>query len=201
LRQLQNGESGGKTKLNSPGCEKEDGMSKKKLAGIIAGSIAGIIIIIITIAALAARPPEGWEIYRHEDYRFQFYYPEGWEETFLPPAVVVLAEPLPGAFQHNINVIVEPTTLTLELYAFASRQLMENMGFVILTESYLTVNNRRGHEWLFTKEWPWGTTKARQVVFVADGKAYILTLTALVQTYDDYAAIFDTIVESFVIQD
>ncbi len=177
-------------------------MSKKKLAGIIAVCAIAIIVIIVLFSTKpwdGPGRPEGWETYNNVEYGFQFNYPETWGEVSFPGSVVAIAEPLSGTFRHNINVVVEPTSLTLEQYIVATRQLMVNLGCVISSEDYLTVSGRRGHEWIMTMEWLAPATKQRQLIFVANGNAHILTCSALPETYNSYSDTFDTIAESFVV--
>jgi hypothetical protein len=144
--------------------------------------------------------PNGWETYNNEEYEFQFYYPGTWSEIAYPGATVAIGEPLSGTFQHNVNVVIEPTTLTLKQYIPATKQALENLGFTILSEDDLIVSGRSGHEWVMTKDWSTAVTKQRQVIFIANGNAYILTCSALVETYSSYTNTFDTIVKSFLIR-
>lgn len=145
-------------------------------------------------------PPEGWATYTNEEYGFQFYYPEDWSEHSQEGFVVALAGPISQDSQPRVSVVIEPTTLTLDQYVLAAKQLLEDRGFVILGEDDLIVSGRRGHEWIATFEWEWGTSKQKQVIFVASGNAYILTCTASAETYNSYSDTFDTIGESFVIR-
>jgi hypothetical protein len=144
--------------------------------------------------------PEGWQTYTNEEYGFQFYYPEDWSEASHEGFVVRLAGPISQDSQPRVSVIVEPTTLTLDQYVLTAKQLLEDQGFVILSENDLTVSGYRGHEWIITFEWEWGVTKQKQVICVANGNAYILTCTASAEKYSSYSDTFDTMAESFVVR-
>jgi len=139
-------------------------------------------------------------VYDHKlDYGFE--YPEDWE--MQTPEVVdgedvesVAMFTKPGT-PTTLIVTVKLTNLTsLEEVKEEIKEVLNKLGRTILEEREIVVNGREGYEVIYK---PIAAVKMRQVIFIANGKSYMLVCSTAEVLYDEYRDTFDNIVNSFVI--
>jgi hypothetical protein len=179
----------------------------KKLSCII-GILLAVVVVVGVFACGGAKkevegPPSGWKTYQNEEHGFSLYYPEDWEQTYAAGTTVAFASPDVDEFRENVNVVVESCgDMGLEEYVAANKQSMPQIipGARISNEKPVEVHGREGYEWILRFSTQGFDLKDKQVCFVAHGKGYVLTCTALESTYDQYADTFHEMVYSFVIE-
>jgi len=138
------------------------------------------------------------------DYKldYGFEYPEDWE-TQTPEVVdgedIESTEMFtkPGT-PTTLIVAVKLSNLTsLEEVKEEFKEGLKGLGGTILEEGEIVVNGREGYEVIYK---PIAAVKIRQVIFIANGKAYMLVCSTAEPLYDEYEKIFDHVINSFVIE-
>jgi len=138
------------------------------------------------------------------DYKldYGFEYPEDWE-TQTPEVVdgedTESAEMFtkPGTPTTLIVTIKLSNLTSLEEVKGEIKEELNKLGMTILEEREIVVNDREGYEVIYK---PIATVKMRQVIFIANGKTYMLVCSTAEPLYDEYEEIFDHVVNSFVIE-
>jgi len=137
---------------------------------------------------------------------YGFEYPGGWEfhveEGDFPDKnikkVVSFEKKIPyerGYVSVELGLIVKSATDLQEVKSEFKKGL-ERSGLPILDEATISVNNISGYDILSgTPTW-----KLRQVVFFANGMAYIFKYSSQEEFYRMYEETFDNVVNSFVIK-
>ena len=77
------------------------------------------------------------------------------------------------------------------------KEVLKGLGRTILEEREVIVNGREGYEVIYK---PIAAVKLRQVIFIANGKSYMLVCSTAELLYDEYRDTFDDIINSFVIK-
>jgi len=77
------------------------------------------------------------------------------------------------------------------------KEELNKLGMTILEEREIAVNDREGYEVICK---PIAAVKLRQVIFIANGKTYMLVCSTAEPLYDEYEGIFDHVINSFVIE-
>ena len=133
---------------------------------------------------------------------YGFEYPGGWEMEI--PKVVdgediesVAMFTKPGT-PTTLSVIVKLSNLTsLEEVKEEFREGLKGLGGTILEEREVIVNGREGYEVIYK---PIAAVKIRQVIFIANGKSYMLVCSTAEVLYDEYEETFNNVINSFVIK-
>ncbi len=173
---------------------------------LIAGSLLAVSIAFIggcTGQSSTEEPvtPGYIRVYDHE-LGYGLEYPEDWESQI--PEVVdgedvesVVMFTKPGT-PTTLIVTVKLSNLTsLEEVEEEFREALKGLGGTILEERQIVVNGRDGYEVIYK---PFPGMKMRQVIFIANGKSYMLVCSTAEVLYDEYRDTFDHIVNSFVIE-
>ncbi len=133
---------------------------------------------------------------------YGFEYPGGWEME-IPEvidgedieSVVMFTKPETPT---TLNVIVKLSNLTsLEEVKEEFREGLKGLGGTILEEREVIVNGREGYEVIYK---PIAAVKKRQVIFIANGKSYMLICSTAELLYDEYEETFSHVINSFVIE-
>ena len=133
---------------------------------------------------------------------YGFKHPEDWE-TQTP-------EVTDGEDVESTEMFTKPGTpttliVTVKLSNLTSleevkgeiKEELNKLGMTILEEREIVVNDREGYEVIYK---PIAAVKMRQVIFIANGKAYMLICSTAEPLYDEYEEIFDHVINSFVIE-
>lgn len=134
--------------------------------------------------------------YDHKlDYGFE--YPEDWESQVIEgeDVEIVVMFTKPGT-PTTLIVTVKLSNLSLEEVKEEIKEGLEGLGLTILEEREIVVNDRGGYEVIYR---PFPAVKMRQVMFIANGKSYMLVCSTAEPLYDEYEETFDHIINSFVI--
>jgi len=137
-----------------------------------------------------------------EELGYGFEYPGGWEMQI--PEVVdgedvesVVMFTKPGT-PTTLSVIVRLSNLTsLEEAKEEFKEGLRKLGSTILEEREIVVNGREGYEVIYK---PIAVVKMRQVIFLANGRAYTISYSTTEDLYDASEEIFDHVINSFVIE-
>jgi len=98
----------------------------------------------------------------------------------------------------TLIVTVKLSNLTsLEEVKEEFKEGLKGLGGTILEEREIVVNGREGYEVIYK---PIAVVKMRQVIFIAEGKSYMLVCSTAEVLYDEYRDTFDHVVNSFVIK-
>ena len=98
----------------------------------------------------------------------------------------------------DVIVTVKLSNLTsLEEVKEEIKEALNKLGRAILEEREIIVNGREGYEVIYK---PIAAVKMRQVVFIANGKTYMLVCSTAEVLYDEYRDTFDHIINSFTIR-
>ena len=133
---------------------------------------------------------------------YGFEYPEDWEMQI--PEVIdgedvksVAMFTKPGTSTTLIVTVKLSNLISLEEVKEEFREGLKGLGGTILEERQIVVNGREGYEVIYK---PIAAVKMRQVIFIANGKSYILVCSTAEVLYDEYRDTFDDIINSFVIE-
>jgi hypothetical protein len=74
---------------------------------------------------------------------------------------------------------------------------LKGLGGTILEERQIVVNGREAYEVIYK---PIAAVKMRQVIFIANGKSYMLVCSTAELLYDEYEETFNNVINSFVIK-
>ena len=156
------------------------------------------LLMAILIALLSVQLAES---YVSTEYNFSIDFPSGWVEDTNPDVVVQFSDPSSSA---SMNIVVEETQLSLPNYVSGSKNYLEsNLYFYQLeSEGNITIGELNGYELVYT--WTHiGTPNYdvwdRQVFFVANGTAYVITCGADYLEYGSYLSTFDNSLNSFAL--
>jgi hypothetical protein len=127
-------------------------------------------------------PAVGWNLLEDE---------EGITVAFIDPNARVT-----GA---SINVVVQVTNLGFSAYVDSSKQsaVGEYYDYILVSEGSRIVGGREGYELVSTFFQRGIGIKIKQVIFMENGKGYIVTVGAVQSQYDNFLGIFEDTIESF----
>ncbi len=145
---------------------------------------------------------------------FNLEYPEQWQSVEEEPQGMILEfvmlapeEIIANEFTTNVNIMAEEMQQDIAAEEYADMVLMqvENMltDFEIDSEENIDIDGRTGVDLVYSGiaeeeagdfELTW-----RQAIVIEEGVAYIVTLTAEREVYDEFTAVFDSIIESMEI--
>jgi len=133
---------------------------------------------------------------------YGFEYPGGWEmET---PEVVdgedtesIVMFTKPGTPTTLIVTIKLSNLTNLEEVKGEIKEELSKLGGTILEEREIVVNGREGYEVIYK---PIAVVKIRQVMFIVNGKSYMLVCSTAELLYDEYEEVFERVINSFIIE-
>ena len=133
---------------------------------------------------------------------YGFEYPENWEMEI--PEVIdgediesVLMFTKPGTSTTLIVTVKLSNLTSLEEVKEEIKEVLNKLGRTILEEREIIVNGREGYEVIYK---PIAAVKMRQVIFIANGKSYMLVCSTAELLYDEYEETFSHVINSFVIE-
>ena len=140
-------------------------------------------------------------VYDHQ-LGYCFEYPEDWE--------IQVPEVVNGEDVERVEMFTKPGTpttliVTVKLSNLTSleevkeefKEGLKKLGGIILEEKEIVVNDREGYEVIYK---PIAAVKIRQVIFITNGKSYMLVCSTAEVLYDEYEETFDHIINSFIIK-
>jgi|GEM_PF-1809796 len=154
--------------------------------------LVAFILIICSVQSVRA--------YQNAEHGFSINFPSGWEQTQSQDVVVLYATADGSA---SMNVIVEDTGLSLADYVGESKDQLEGLDYYeLISEDSRTIHGLNGYELVYAWTYFYNDTdyvdlQDKQVFFVENGKAYIITCGADYIDYDLYLSTFEQSLESF----
>ena len=150
-----------------------------------------------------SRPGE----YRTREHGFGIIPPAGWEtqEGTGMPGVAFLSPPQgPGdMFRENVNVVVEklPSAMTTEEYAKACSDMMAigMTDFRSVSETAVEVNGRTAMRYVSTYRVGSNDIKAISYLTAKGKKGYVITCTALPNSFDEFEKTFEECCRTFMV--
>lgn len=148
--------------------------------------------------------PEGYKLYKNDDFNFRIAYPKNWGFT-SENGISYSAFNFKDSNVYSISLSVESTgNLNLTDYREASLETLRKAmpGVRISDIKSVTVNGREGIEYVYeyAPYYADNSVKGKMVLFVADGKGYVIAGIGLGTVYNSYKSMFDNIVNSFFIR-
>ena len=137
--------------------------------------------------------------YDNAAHGFSINFPSGWEQTQNPDVVVLYVNDDGSA---SINIIVEETSASLSDYVAASKTQLADLDYYeLISEKSRTIGGLGGYELVYAWTLYDGDDsydlQDKQVFFVQNGKAYIITCGADYYEYDSVLPTFEQTLESF----
>jgi len=165
---------------------------------------AAVALIVFSVGcSRETRPGE----YRNREHNFGIVPPTGWATQKGSNIVVVtFMSPQEGAadaFRENINVVVEklPRQMTTEEYAKECRRAMTAalVDLETVSDTAQDLNGQASRRYVST--YRTGAANIKSLVYVtAKGKrAYVITCSALPETFGDYEKTFDDCCGTFIV--
>ncbi len=130
---------------------------------------------------------------------YGFEYPEDWESQVIEvvdgeDTQSVLMFTKPGTSTTLIVTVKLSNLTSLEEVKEEIKEVLNKLGRTILEEREVIVNGREGYEVIYK---PIAAVKMRQVIFIANGKSYMLVCSTAELLYDEYEETFDHVINSF----
>lgn len=141
--------------------------------------------------------------YENAEYGFSIAEPAGWDVLEDEEGIAVgFTDPNLDVTGASINVAVQETSLSFSSYVEASKQTIENKdGYTLESEGSRTVGGLEGYELVSMYTQMVGDVQVnvtlKQVVFVENGKGYVITVGALKLEYDNFNGTFEQSINSF----
>jgi len=134
--------------------------------------------------------------YGNVQYGFSINPPSGWsveEEAGEFPVTFVNYDTF-----SNINVGVEVTSKTLSEYVAYSKPSLQTLNdYILVSEGSRVINGLNSYEIVFTMTDDELEYELKQVIIVQNGKAYVISCTALKSEYANSASAFEQSIQSF----
>lgn len=148
--------------------------------------------------------PDGYKLYKNNELNFRLAYPKNWDFTSTD-GIGYSSFYFKDSSLYSVYVTVESTgTLNLTEYSEVGMESLKKSlpGVRISEKKSVTVNGRDGIEWVYEYSSPYedNSAKGKMVVFVADGKGYVISSLSLGTVYNSYKPMFDNVVNSFFIR-
>ncbi len=145
--------------------------------------------------------PPGWTRYTDKQNNYSIGYPNTWRKEDSGFNLTSIIDPETGV---GIDIGVGRTDETNLIKYVSANKIHPSEGAIYLHEGPITINGMDGYELVLTLQAGFfgsafqpGVLKHRQIVFISQRKAYVITATALEEEYDDYDVIFEGMVSSF----
>ncbi len=185
---------------------------KRPILGVISVLVAFLVMSVAFMGGCTGEPsplepptepvtPGYIQVYDHK-LSYGFKYPKDWETQVIEAVdgedtESVLMFTKPGT-STTLIVTVKLSNLTrLEEVKEEIKEALNKVGRTILKEREVIVNGREGYEVIYK---PIAAVKMRQVVFIANGKSYMLVCSTAELLYDEYEEIFSHVINSLVIE-
>jgi hypothetical protein len=150
---------------------------------------------------------DGYELYTSNDYNFAIQYPAGWEfqeDAFGSHVMFFTPQTEEDQFRENIGVITEvlPTDMTVdEYYDEAKVHLMDFISdFEEVANTNITIAGEAGKKVQYLGSQGTYQLKRQQIFFIKDKVTYVVTYTAMADTFDEYVDVVDEMIGTMTIK-
>jgi len=152
--------------------------------------------------------PENWSVLSESD--FSIHYPDSFEldtSGQLGLNFILFSNPTSekDLFLENINLVVQDLTgnsMNLDQFVEVSEEQIRNYfigGNIVNSERTNENSKRERHRIVFTGKQEQFDLKFLQYYWIANGKAYILTLTAEANQFEKYLPVSEQVMNTFEI--
>tara|TARA_Y100000310_G_C20665129_1_gene807062 strand:- start:1398 stop:2033 length:636 start_codon:yes stop_codon:yes gene_type:complete len=166
--------------------------------------VASLCLVAVVMLSGCVEPVEEGALYKNDIYGFSVEPPAGWTiEEGASMAIVEFVAPTDIDTQNNINIVAENAEwYTLDEYFQATKQSMQTffpeIDYKLIDEGSLTINGvdarYMGSEWGIEDY----QFKTKQIIIMQeDGTAFVITYSALPNTYRYNIVEFDRLVSTF----
>lgn len=162
--------------------------------------VALLCLVIIVSASSPANAKD--DIFTGSGYTVNF--PSGWEISKNTDGMDGIAISPPenekDTFRENIIIMLEdlPQGMTNKEYIDLSIDNSKKAlgGFNVVSRKQITIDGQPGEQMVFEHVYEGTKIKAGQVIVINKGKAYIITLSAIPDTYAAYAPYLESVMKS-----
>jgi eukaryotic-like serine/threonine-protein kinase len=154
-------------------------------------------------------PATEWRTYNNSDLKFSIKYPGNWEliENYMGVITVIFISPMEfeyDSFRENVNIIahdVSEYNITLEEYNELSvEQIKQTITDVdIKSNEAFTLNGNPAYRVEYTGVQGESTLKWMQIYTIKGNNAYIITLTADIERFDEFAGFTENMINEFIL--
>ena len=160
------------------------------------------IFLILIFAVLTSMLVSSAYAYTNDTYGFSITAPAGWttSEDISGIAVIFYGPTMPETGTDiNINVIVGTITQTLSeaISSIKTEYPTVFPNYSLVSESSRTIGGLNGYELVYTFSDEGNDYTQKQVVFIENGKNFVITCTAIPSNYDTYLPTFEQSIQTF----
>ena len=174
-------------------------MSRASFFTILTSAALLLLMITFSVPVSALVDPA----YVDSKNQFSINPPAGWliDASGTLGTAVILYGPTDSNFRINMNVITEATSLSLSDYVISAKaQLSSGLNnYQLVSETPTSIGGVAADELVNTFTQGSTNIKDKQDILVQNGKAYVVTSTALQTNYGTYQALFDESIQTFKI--
>lgn len=169
------------------------------------GIVLAVVVVGCVVLFLALR--ETTLTYENPSYHFRMQYPKDWTVEEKGNAIVFMSPRADSSdFQENVVIIREELSSPEALDMYVGRtmsELVKKTGAKVRESWDITLSGLPARQMVYTATIPYGgkryTVKWMTVCTIQGTTAYILTYTALEDTYQERLEEFQAILDSFTI--
>lgn len=159
-----------------------------------------------TVRATTGEVNDGFTLYTNADHGFSIQYPNTWEyqeNAFGSHVMFFSPQPKGDAFRENVGVITEVLSGDIDVDTYYAAAKEHLASFISDFNETMNKNFKLGEfnakkvqyigtQWTYTLKW-------QQVFFIKDHVAYVITYTAMKDTFDDYLADVDAMIHTITL--
>ncbi len=158
------------------------------------------LIALLLILSILSLMPLGYA-YHNSEYGFSITPPTGWGTVDAQGVAIAFGDPSVATTGASINVATEETRVAFSQYVAGSKTTLSTTlnNYNIVSEGSLVVNGLDCYSIVST--WTQNNIdfKAEQVIFVENGRAYVITCASFVSQFGNVFAYFLPSIDSFQI--
>lgn len=150
----------------------------------------------------------GMRVYRSVEHGLSLHFPASWSarERAFGTLVSFLSPPenAQDPIIENINILAQdfphdrPSLFEYTVGTIAALKAA-NPGLIFLSSAGISIGSNPAYAVTYDEPSESGTMRFRQVWTIVGGRAYLLTLTATPDTFDEFAPVFDAMMQSMVL--
>ena len=152
---------------------------------------------------------DGFALYTNSTYGFDLQYPSAWEyqeDVFGSHAMFFTPQAADDMFRENVGVITEALPADLEMtvdeyYDEAKVHLADYIvDFQEVVNTNMSINGKDAKKVQYLGSQGDYQLKWQQVFFIDNGTTYVMTYTALADTFDEYIDTVDKMVSTLTVK-
>lgn len=169
-------------------------MKNKRFKNITILAILTVLVITLT-AATTQKAPAGYLSYKNTKYNINMSYPKTWSfKDNINGTIVAFLTPRESKtddFQDNVNIVMQDISsqpMDIDKYASLSIGQLKKVitDIKIISDKKSNLSGQKAHTVTFTGKQGVSTLKWIQVYMIKNKKAYVVTYTSKVDSFDLY---------------